>query len=252
MSFVKSVNSLRRAHQRRLSVTDPQSGFAMFVALLLILIIAGLSLLVAGLVISQNKPVQTARKEVATVNASEAGFEIALTQMRAATDTYGNGDITQLPCTTATFPGTPITGAVGPKTGSAQVASLSYRVYVRYYDRDPTTMGSADLASFAITCSNNHPLTVPTYAYLTSNGIGTVGTTGTSPQNNRALHTTYQFKTSNVNFAGGRLNVNGTNLCMDSGSSPSVGSLVTVTTCTNRGVTPSQSSWSYRADLTSS
>jgi hypothetical protein len=239
----------RAAHRRRLSAAGPQAGFAMFLALLLIIIIAGMSLLVTGLVLSQNKPVQTARKTVGTLNASEAGFEIALTQMRAATDAYGNGDITQLPCTTATAPGTPITGSVGPNAGAAQAAALTYRVYVRYYLDDPTTLGTSDLSTTAISCSNGQPSQVPKFAYLQSNGIGSTGA-NTSSQNNRGLHTTYQFKTSNVNFSGGRLNLNGTSYCVDAGTSPAVNSIVTSTACQNRGVLPTQSSWAYRADLT--
>jgi hypothetical protein len=241
----------RAAHRRRLTVADPQSGFAMFVALLLILIIAGLSVLVAGLVISENKPVQTARKEVSAVNASEAGFEIALTQLRAATDVYGNGDITQLPCSTSAAPGTPITGSVGPNAGAAQAASLSYRVYVRYYLIDPSTMGQSDLnqGTNLITCAGGQPSQVPKYAYLTSNGVGTTGTNITAA-NNRLLHTTYQFKTSTVNIAGGRLNMNGTSFCLDASTAPAVGTFPTITTCQNRGSLPAQSSWAYRSDLT--
>ena len=223
----------------------------MFIAMLLILIIAGMSILVAGLVISENKPVQTARKEVSTVNASESGFEIALTQLRAAVDPYGNGDITQLPCTTSAAPGTPITGSVGPNAGTGNSSAVTYRVYVRYYLTDPSTMGQSDLNSGSnlITCSGGQPTQVPKYAYLTSNGIGTVGA-NTSSLNNRMLHTTYQFKTSTVNIAGGRLQMNGTTYCMDATTAPAVNTFPTISACANRGVLPAQSSWAYRADLT--
>jgi hypothetical protein len=249
ISLRSPLRSWQAAHRRRLASAGPQAGFAMFVALLLIMIIAGMSVLVAGLVISETKPVQTARKEVSAVNASEAGFEIALTQLRAATDVYGNGDITQLPCTTSTAPGTPITGSVGPNAGAAQAASLTYRVYVRYYLTDPSSMGTSDLSSSAVSCSGGQPSQVPRYAYLQSNGIGTTGA-NTSSQNNRALHTTYQFKTSTLNIAGGRLNMNGTSYCMDASTAPAVNTVVTISTCQNRGVLPAQSSWAYRSDLT--
>ncbi len=52
----------------------------MFIALLLILIVAGMAMLVAGLVLSESKPTTTERKTVATVNAAQAGFEVALHQ----------------------------------------------------------------------------------------------------------------------------------------------------------------------------
>ncbi len=231
---------------------DRQSGFAMFIALLLIVIVAGMSLLVAGLVLSESKPTQTQRKTVATLNAAEAGFEVALHQLRAATDSNGNGIVNKLPCTAASSAvGTLLTGSVGPKSGAANNQSLTFAVYVRYYNDDPSTMGTTDLNQNAIACSGGSPVSVPQYAYLQSNGVGVGGAAATSTQGNRALHTTYRFRTSTLNIAGGRLNMNTTSLCMDAGSiSPSVGAAVTLSNCKNRGVTPSQSSWSYRPDLT--
>ena len=67
---------------------------------------------------------------------------------------------------------------------------------------------------------------------------------------NRELHTTYRFQTSDLNIAGGRLNMNTTTLCMDAGTAPVAGTNVTLSTCQNRGVSSGQSNWSYRADLT--
>ncbi|HEX4429784.1 MAG TPA: ricin-type beta-trefoil lectin domain protein [Frankiaceae bacterium] len=231
---------------------ERQSGFAMFIALLLIVVVAGMALLVAGLVISESKPTQTQRKTVATLNASEAGFEVALHRLRIATDNYGNGILTKLPCTaTSSAVGTPLNGSVGPKTGAASNQTLTFAVFVRYYDDDPSTMGTTDLNQNAIACSGGAPVSVPQYAYLQSNGVGVGGANATSTAGDRALHTTYHFKTSTLNIAGGRLNMNTTSLCLDAGSTdPIVGAAVTLSQCQNRGVTPSQSSWSYRADLT--
>jgi Tfp pilus assembly protein PilX len=232
-------------------VDEDESGFAMFIALLLILVVAGMSTLVAGLVLSESKPTTTQRKTVATVNAAEAGFEVALHTLRAATDSYGNGVLDSLPCTaTSSTVGTPITGSVGPKTGAAANQSLTYTVYVRYYDDDPSTMGTSDLNQKAIACSGGSPVSVPQFAYIQSNGAGVGGASATSTQGNRALHTTYRFKTSDLNIAGGRLNMNTTSLCMDAGTNPVVGTNVTLSTCQNRGVSMGQSSWSYRPDLT--
>jgi hypothetical protein len=224
----------------------------MMIALLLIVVVGGMSLLVTGLVLSESKPTTTARKTVATLNAAEAGFEVALHRMRAATDAYGNGEISLLPCTsTSSAVATPLNGSVGPKTGAAKNQTLTYTVGVRYYDDDPSTMGTTDLNQNAIACSGGSPVSVPQYAYLQSNGVGVGGAGATSTQNDRALHTTYRFKTSDLNIAGGRLNMNTTSLCMDAGSTlPSVGAAIKLSACQNRGVTPSQSSWSYRPDLT--
>ncbi len=249
--FLRSLRPLRLVRLRPGSDEDRQSGFAMMVALLLIVVVAGMSLLVAGLVISEGKPTTTERKIVGTVNAAESGFEVALHRLRVATDAYGNGILSKLPCTaTSSAVGTPMNGSVGPNTGAANNQTLTYAVYVRYYDADPSTMGTTDLNQNAIACSGGAPISVPQYAYLQSNGVG-VGGAGTSgTQGNRALHTTYHFKTSTLNIAGGRLNMDTTSLCMDAGSNPVVGTAVKLSTCQNRGVSAGQSSWSYRADLT--
>ena len=207
---------LRSARLRPGTAEDRQSGFAMFVALLLIVVIAGMALLVAGLVVSESRPTQTQRKTVATLNAAEAGFEVALHRLRIATDAYGNGVLSKLPCTaTSSAVGTPLNGAVGPKTGAASNQTLTYAVYVRYYNDDPSTMGTTDLNQSAIACSGGAPVSVPQFAYLQSNGVGVGGASATGTAGDRALHTTYRFKTSTLNIAGGRLNMNTTALCMD-------------------------------------
>jgi Ricin-type beta-trefoil lectin domain len=139
---------------------------------------------------------------------------------------------------------------VGPKSGAANNQSLTYNVYVRYYTTDPTTMGTSDLNTTAIGCASGAPAVVPSYAYLQSIGVGVGGASAQGAQGNRSLHTTYRFRTSTLNVAGGRININTTTLCMDAGSAPAVGSPVSVTPCQNRGVVASQSSWSYRTDLT--
>ena len=249
---MRLVRTLQDAQRRRMQGTDPESGFAMFIALLLIVVIGGISLLVAGLVLSEVKPTQTARKTVQTVNAATAGFEVALHRLRAATDSGGNGILSMLPCTSgSSSQGTPLTGSVGPKSGAAGNQSLTYTVYVRYYSDDPSAMGKADRDAQAIACSAGAPSVVPQFAYLESYGRGTGGAAAQGSQGNRMLHTTYRFRTSNLNIAGGRLWMNNTTnppLCMDAGSA-SVGASVIITQCQNRGVSITQG-WSYRADLT--
>jgi Tfp pilus assembly protein PilX len=257
----RTARAARFAHLTRLTASGSESGFAMFIALLLIMIIGGISLLVAGLVLSQSKPTQTARKEVATVNAAEAGFELALHRLRSAVDTAPtpNGILSKLPCTAASSSAvTPFTGSVGPLSGAAKNQQLTYTVGIRYYLDDPSAMGDSDLNSSAVACSAGHPAITPQYAYLQANGsaLGGANATGQSTQNNRALHTTYRFRTSNLNIAGGRLWMNNTGpgntqttaLCMDAGTG-TAGTAVTVTACQNRGVRYQQS-WAYRADLT--
>ncbi len=216
----------------------------MITSLLLIIIVGALSLAVAGVVLSETKPTQAARKDVGTLNAASSGFEVALHRLRAATDAAGNGIRGQLPCTmTDRTLGTRLTGSVGPNSGS-----FTYDVYVRYYFSDPTNQTTTWLRDNTIACSGSAPVAVPQFAYLQSSGQGAAIGGASANQGDRNLHTTYTFRTSNYNVAGGRLQENGTTLCMDVGTSPAVGSPVYVKSCQPVG-TQSQS-WSYRADLT--
>ena len=97
-------------------------------------------------------------------------------------------------------------------------------------------MGTTDLNQNAIACAGGSPVSVPQFAYIQSNGAGVGGASATTTSGNRQLHTTYRFKTSDLNIAGGRLNMNTTTLCMDAGTTPVAGTNVTLSTCQNRGV----------------
>ena len=197
-------------------------------------------LLVAGLVLSESKPTTQQRKTVATVNAAESGFEVALAPVaRREHDSYGNGTLNNASAAppTSSAVGTPITGSVGPKSGAAKNQTLTYTVYVRYYETTPAPWAPPTCNQHAIACSGGSPVSVPQYAYLQSNGAGIGG--ASAPGYARAtgtLHTTYRFKTSNLNIAGGRLNMNTTRCAWTRAASPSVGTNVTLSTCPNRGV----------------
>ena len=216
------------------------TGFALVTSILLIMVVGALSVAVAGVVLNQTQPTKATRKQVGAINAAQSGFEVALHQMRFATDVNGNGIPTQLPCSmTDRNVGTVLKGAVGK-----DATGYGYQVAVRYYYIDPTNQDLTWLRNNVITCTAGKPSGVPQYAYLEAVGLGG----GASSVGNRDLHTTYQFRTTNLNVAGGRLGENTTSLCMDAGTNPQVGSNVTVTACQPRA--NNSQSWAYRKDLT--
>ena len=91
---------IRIVRSRRTS----DGGFAMILALFLILVITVTSVTVADLMIAQVGPTRLAKKSVRTVDAASAGMQAALGQLRN-TATNGGGDLTKLPCSDPTDAG---------------------------------------------------------------------------------------------------------------------------------------------------
>ncbi len=239
---------------------EPEGGFAIILTLMLILIVAGVTIAIAGVVLSQVRPTLLQRKQVRSINAAEAGLQIAVSQLRTAVDGTGKGSLLALPCTAgaATFVEagqTPVTADGSTYTGlvSNGPGSPTYTSNVAYYLADPTGHTLAWLSSQAMPC----PLTaIPYYAFIQTRGSGDA-VNGVRPNSgNRTEHATYQFSTTNTNAAGGRIvemaspghnGVNDPGLCMDAGPNPGVGTTLTVQACQALG-TPRQT-WQYRGDL---
>jgi hypothetical protein len=230
-------------------------GFAMVISLLLIMVVATLSLAMAAVVLNQVRPTQQARKSVQTVNAAQSGVQVALSNLRAANDGGGNGVLSKL-CTASTsasfsdtgqstpavMPGVTYSGAVTTATGTGGQA---YRVSVAYFSTDPSGKSLTWLAANRKAC----PLTaVPSYAYIQAYGLGSAIPGSAPTAGNRVQVGTYKFSTSNINIVGGRMRSYGTQQCLDAGSSPAVGTTLTLQPCLAPG-TPSQT-WQYRQDLT--
>src|SRR4051812_8485501 len=147
----------RRLEARR----KEEDGFALVFTLLLIMIIAAVSLGVAGLIYSQVQPTQFNRKNIRTVNASSAGTQVVLDKLRSASDSSGHGSLTLVPCSsstgasftfgtsTSTVPGSTYTGSVSNNPGS-----LTYSASVAYLAQDPSayepggTAGNTTYAQF--------------------------------------------------------------------------------------------------------
>jgi hypothetical protein len=198
----------------------------MLLVLMAIMIVSSLSILLLGTLIAQTKPIPLQRKTEMTVNAAQAGFDAALSQIRAAktviTGVNATGDSTKLPCywTSGQTSGGPsfLTGTVSGTGGTA-----TYKTWITYYTQDP----SNQLAVWRNDPTNQIPCgvvgpgayTTPSYALIVSTGSDGSG----NPSGNRTLTTTYKFSTDNTNVSGGPIHLAGVTpaaqtICWDAGT----------------------------------
>ena len=225
-------------------------GVALLSALLLFMIMAALSILVLGLVVSQVTPTQFAEKNTRTIFAAEAGVETALAKIRTATgsaDFTGKiyGDPKKLPCT--------VSGAVD-SAGSG----TTYQVTVQYFKDDPAGQSEAWRASKAMPCSGTAGTgtALPAYAFITSHGQAASSAKVDTDQADRGISMIYQFETTTTNVKGGRIySWNGgsgsTQLCLraetaTAGSAIKYRPLATCGTTTNEDL----ELWIYDTDYT--
>lgn len=244
---------LERLRRRPLETDD--EGVAILMALAYIGIFTGLMLAMLALVIGQVKPTAQARKDIGSVNAASSGLQAALTTLRSATDSTGEGNRGRLPCpmgstttfrngnSTSTAPGTSLSGSATSLPGN-----FRYQVSVAYFQDDPTDQDPAWLALHAQSC----PLTVtPLYAYLQSYGGGDAIVSGTANKGNRSQTGVYQFSVPLVNVAGGRLKqIGGSHYCLDAGTNPGIGTKLYFQNCSDIGAVSTPQLFEYRKDLT--
>jgi hypothetical protein len=178
-------------------------------------------------------------RRVIELDAAEAGINVAVGQIRAASDGSGNGVLSLLPC--------------GQLSGTADAVNGSrYLVTVTYYTSDPSTQSSQWLTANAVTCvAGAGARNTPSYGLLQSYGTNTsTGAFGSVPT--RYLQATYIFQTTNQNIPGGLIHVyktsTSTDLCLDAGSgSPTVATIITVQPCSSGSA---QQTWKYTSSLT--
>jgi hypothetical protein len=211
---------LRATLRRGRGAGADDTGSAMLLVMMAVLIVSSLSILLLGSLIAQSKPIPVARKAELTVNAAQAGFDAVLSQIRASTKLVGGvkvqGDATKLPCYSGETGYPPLTGTVSGTMGTA-----NYSVQVNYYQQDPSDklgVWRSDPTNI-ITCSSTGAAKTPAYAYMVSTG----STGGGSTSGDRTLATTYQFSTDNTNVAGGPIHLYGLSqaaqsVCWDAGT----------------------------------
>jgi hypothetical protein len=216
--------------------SDPDSGMAILVVVMVMLIFATVSGLMLTSVVVQYGPASFQGKAGRTISAAEAGLDTALAALRSARSPVNGvmyGDRTKLPCWTGQ------TGAVGGPQGS----TVTWRATISYYSSDPSSQDDQWRAENALTCTTGAGTAkVPAFAMIQSAGAGPGILAYPQQVGDRAMEAVYEFSTTNPKVPGGPLkDYNG--LCYQ--GSLTAGRPVTMETC-QEGL-PTQL-WSYEAD----
>lgn len=183
---------MRRALARLRGGADGDEGAALLTVIMLMFIVGALSVLVLGAVVSQVRPTLATQESSRTVFAAEAGVQTALSQIRSATGSSGQGDRRALPCT--------VSGSVDGTGGR-----VTFTANVRYYSANPTGQSDdwLDAPANKLTCTTpGGPTRTPSFAVVRAAGADT---TGGVLVRGRELQAVYTFNIVNQNVAGGLL-----------------------------------------------
>lgn len=236
------------------------------------LLLSTVGVLLAGLVvpivIQQDHATRFDSTRARSLAAAQAGIDVVVGRIRNTLDTnptsfdFGNGNPAWLPC--------------GPFSGNAAADGTSaYYAEVLYYTADPVNNPDPQ-ANAPMRCSPGYgPYSVesqvrtPSYACIISTGIdeaapitspvasnnacttasGVHGSGANGATRGRTLVTTYRFNTDAMNLAGGTIAEMNSNFCIDSGPSPSAGTVPMLQDCGTSTPPPATQSWAYRCDL---
>jgi hypothetical protein len=223
----------RRATARAVGSDQGSLPLAMHVTIVGMLLSAAL----VPVVVNQVTDTRVVAGRTHELQAAQAGIDVALGQLRAATDAAGEGDLEKLPpCT--------LTGTTGPSDPDPG-RRWAYRVRITYFTYPDDATAPQPLA-----CP---PADVPVSATLSATG----GRASAAPLDagdagTRTLEATYTFRTNNENITGGAIPVASPTvnpLCMDGGTdaSPAAGSAVTMRRCKPTG--SSYQRFAYTPDL---
>jgi Tfp pilus assembly protein PilX len=209
----KPMASARRVSRTARELAgQSERGVAMLLAIMFMIVMAGLATVIVSTVLGQMSPTNLQVKNTQTVYAAQGGMQAALSRLRAAvlldssgnpkTDGFGNplGDPSKLPCS--------VSGTLDPTTPSDGVG---YTVTIWYYSTDPTDQTSAwqSNSSNQIACSPTTGVvstaTNPAkFALLTSTGSGNaLPGSSNAALGNRSMAAVYEFKVSTINITGG-------------------------------------------------
>ncbi|MBK4348417.1 hypothetical protein [Lacisediminihabitans changchengi] len=197
-------------------------GVALLSALLFMVLVAGLSVVLLSVILSQAMPVYTAQKSTKTVYSAQAGLQAALGVVRSLSKTdITTGKITglraNLPCT--------ISGKV-----DGSDATSTYSVTMKYFMADPTGKDSTWQNANDMDCTGTvlPGTSQPLYALAQADGLGAAipGMTDATI-GDRHISAVYKFKVTNVNIAGGRIYDYGNTYCLQA-TSATVGSQITL------------------------
>jgi hypothetical protein len=184
-----------------------ESGIALLTALFFMVLVAGLSLVLLGVILGQTTQGYVEQKNTKTVYAAQAGLQATLGILRSAAlppDGGGNvfGNVSKLPCT--------VTGYV-----DGNGVGTGYSVSVAYYTEDP--LGHDDFWRLhnKLPHSGTCITSLPKYALINSTGTGLAVPGNANPlYGNRTLSAVYKFKVSNINISGGQILNNNQGFCL--------------------------------------
>src|SRR3954468_8142558 len=207
----------------------------------MVLLVTVVGMLLTGLLVpvllNQAHTTRFDASRVTSLDAAQAGTDLALGKIRNARDALGNGDATKLPC--------------GPITGSVDANGVGgYRVTIKYFTTDPTGQ-STPSAMLCVggygTYDGSSGVVTPSWAQVTSLGTGGGGT---GASKGRTLVTTYGFKMDNTNVPSGVLRIfpaSGSSdpLCLDAGT-PATSTTVVLQPCSTTVPVAAPQAFVYR------
>lgn len=268
MNTTPPPRSIRRPSRWRPDLRDERGSLPMLMMVILVGVV--LSTFMVSVVVSQTTSTRFSTSREQSLNAAQAGIDVALARIRASTSTGAAGTPgtpAGLPCWThrnnAAYSGSVVSGATGNQVGSG-----SYSVFVDYYTTDPVIGGLDPVANpnATMVCSPGYgtfdPATgqpTPSFALITSTGtVAAGGTGGTSA--GRTLVSTYVFRVDNRNISGGLLRLYPANVvpanpavCLQAATStpnPATATPVTLAACSTTKPPAPQQVFAYRTDLT--
>lgn len=217
------IGLLGRMRDRLARRGDDEGGVALLMAILFMVLMAGISTILVSVVLSQLYPTNLAQKSTKTIYAAQAGLQTALGLIRSATDGGGIGDPAELPC------------SVSGNVSGTSTDGVTYSAQVSYFKTDPTGMDATWLAANKLACTASGVSVQPTYAVIVAQGLATTIPGAAAATGNRTLSAIYKFKITNVNVPGGRIYDYNKGYCLRA-VSQAAGSLVTfiaAASCTN-------------------
>jgi hypothetical protein len=242
---------LRRALMAHLETQDRERGVAMLTAILFIIIMAGVSTIILGVVTAQTIPSYLDQKGTKTVYSAQAGIQAALSIIRSGSTldtTSGNyyGDPSKMPC-------------VLSGTTNGLTDGNSYSVSIAYFTTDPTGQSASWITANQLTCKTGTLAqygtsayglsTTPKFALITSAGAASQIPIVTS-QANRSITALYTFQVSTANILGGLINNNDQSDCLQAVKALAGQAIVFVaaSSCSSTGANAALQLWSYTTD----
>jgi hypothetical protein len=220
---MRSRNGILIAINSKIRSESTERGAALISTMLFMVLLAGLSVLMLGVLIGQAGPSLVSQKRAQTGYSAQAGIQAALNTIRSierSTPQGEFGDRAQLPCE--------LEGRVDGSTDA-----LLYAVEVQYFTSDPSYRDENWRDSNDLTCTGGSGVSPqPAFAYIESWGVGADLVSQPEGTGDRGIAAVYAFKLSNINIPGGLLMNTANGYCVRAASA-TPGAILTFITKAN-------------------